>query len=104
MIIQFSKNGWEEFEYWIETDEEVTNRITALIKEIKQNPFRGTGKSEPLKFDLQGYWSSRITGEHRLVYRVEGKKGDNQTCYIIQCKFQLRRLIFLRSIAFFLSP
>ena len=87
MIIQFSKNGWEEFEYWIETDEEVTNRIIALIKEIKQNPFRGTGKPEPLKFDLQGYWSRRITGEHRLVYRDEGKKGDNQTCYIIQCKF-----------------
>ena len=87
MIIQFTKVAWEEFEYWVETDGDVTDRIIALIREIKQNPFKGTGKPEPLKFDLQGYWSRRITGEHRLVYKVEGKRGENQTCYIIQCKF-----------------
>lgn len=87
MNIQFSQNAWEEFSYWLETDDEVVDRITDLIKEIKQNPFKGTGKPEPLKFTLQGYWSRRITGEHRLVYKVEGKKGENQNCYIIQCRF-----------------
>ena len=87
MNILFSQNAWEDFTHWLETDDEIVRRITELIKEIKQNPFKGTGKPEPLKFDLKGYWSRRITGEHRLVYKVEGKKGENQTCTIIQCRF-----------------
>jgi toxin YoeB len=87
MNIQFTQNAWEEFSYWLETDNEVVEKISNLIKEIKQNPFKGSGKPEPLRYTLQGYWSRRITGEHRLVYKVEGKKGQNQTCFIIQCRF-----------------
>lgn len=87
MNVQFSEHGWEDFNYWLEADSEIVKRITELIKEIKQNPFKGTGKPEPLRYDLQGYWSRRITGEHRLVYKVDGKKGENQTCTIIQCRF-----------------
>ena len=87
MNVQFTQNAWDDFSYWLEADEEVVGRITALIQEIKQNPFKGTGKPEPLKFDLQGFWSRRITGEHRLVYKVEGKRGEKQTCYIIQCRY-----------------
>jgi toxin YoeB len=87
MNIQFTQNAWEEFNYWLVTDQSIVDRILELIKEIRQNPFKGTGKPEALRFDLQGYWSRRITGEHRLVYRVQGTKGKDQTCIIIQCRF-----------------
>ena len=87
MNIEFTKNAWEEFEYWLENDPKTANKIKALIKAIRQNPFHGIGKPEPLKFDLKGYWSRRITGEHRLVYKISGKKGNDQKCTIIQCRF-----------------
>ena len=87
MNFEFTKNAWEDLEYWIETDSEIVTKIKELLKDIRKNPFQGIGKPEPLKFDLQGYWSRRISGEHRLVYKVEGKKGTNQKCFIIQCRF-----------------
>lgn len=87
MNIEFTKNAWEEFSYWIETDPEIAKRIKELIKAIRQNPFKGIGKPEPLKHDLKGYWSRRITSEHRLVYRVSGQKGVDQKVSIIQCRF-----------------
>ena len=87
MNIEFTKNAWEEFSYWIETDPEIAKRIKELIKAIRTNPFKGIGKPEPLKHDLKGYWSRRITSEHRLVYRVSGQKGVDQKVSIIQCRF-----------------
>ena len=87
MNIDFTTHGWEDFSYWIETDNDTVIKIKELIKSIKQNPFRGIGKPESLKHGLKGYWSIRITGEHRLVYRVSGKKGVDQKCTIIQCRF-----------------
>lgn len=87
MHFEFTENGWEDFEYWIETDSSIVEKIKVLLKEIKKTPFQGTGKPEPLKHDLKGFWSRRITGEHRLVYKVEGKKGLNQKCFIIMCRF-----------------
>jgi toxin YoeB len=87
MNFVFTENGWEDFEYWIETDRDIDDKIKELLKEIRKTPFHGIGKPEPLKYDLKGYWSRRITGEHRLVYKVEGKKGVDQTCYVIQCRF-----------------
>lgn len=86
MTIQFTQNAWEEFSFWLDTDADIADKIRQLIKEIKQNPFKGTGKPEALKHELQGFWSRRITQEHRLVYKVSGAK-ENQTCIIIQCKF-----------------
>jgi toxin YoeB len=83
----FTPNGWQDFQYWIENDHETVLRINELLKAIRQNPFQGIGKPEPLKYDLKGWWSRRITGEHRLVYKVSGTKGDNQKCVIIQCRF-----------------
>jgi len=62
-------------------------RIKELLQDIRKNPFQGIGKPEALKYDLKGCWSRRITGEHRLVYKVEEKKGKDQKCYILQCKF-----------------
>ncbi len=87
MIIEFTNNGWEDFEYWIETDKDIVSKIKDLLKSIKNTPFKGIGKPESLKYGLKGYWSRRITQEHRLVYRISGKKGDDQKCSIIQCRF-----------------
>lgn len=87
MDISFTPNGWEEFEYWINNDSDVVARIKDLIKSIRQDPFKGIGKPEPLRYDLKGYWSRRITGEHRIVYKISGTKGVDQKCIIIQCRF-----------------
>jgi len=87
MDINFTPNSWEDIEYWIENDPEIITRIKDLIKSILQDPFKGLGKPEPLKYDLKGYWSRRITGEHRIVYKVLGTKGVDQRCIILQCRF-----------------
>jgi len=87
MNIEFTRKGWENFEYWLDTDDEIATKIRDLIKSIRQNPFRGIGKPEPLKHGLAGFWSRRITQEHRLVYKVSGKRGENQRCTILQCRF-----------------
>ena len=72
MNLVFSHDAWEEYLYWQETNPQMLKRIHQLIKEITRDPYRGIGKPEPLKHALQGYWSRRITGEHRIVYRVSG--------------------------------
>lgn len=87
MNIEFTQHGWEDFVFWLENDESITLKIKELINSIKQNPFKGIGKPEPLKHRLKGFWSRRITHEHRLVYKVSGKKGIDQKCSIIQCRF-----------------
>lgn len=87
MDISFTPNGWEDLEYWITNDPDTVIRIKDLIKAIRRDPFKGLGKPEPLKYDLKGYWSRRITGEHRIVYKVTGTKGVDQKCLIIQCRF-----------------
>ncbi len=70
MRLIFSENAWEDYLHWQKADKKTLNRINALIKEIQRTPFAGTGKPEPLKFGLSGYWSRRIDREHRIVYRV----------------------------------
>ncbi len=87
MNIEFTAHAWEDFTYWLENDEEVAVKIKDLIKSICHDPFKGIGKPEPLRFALKGFWSRRITGEHRLVYSVTGTRGADQKCTIIQCKF-----------------
>lgn len=86
MITAFTDHAWQEYVYWQENDPEILNKINELIKEIKRDPFKGKGKPEPLKGNLAGYWSRRISGEHRLVYRVSGT-GANQTITFIQARF-----------------
>jgi toxin YoeB len=68
----FSENAWEDYLYWQKTDRKVVLRINVLIREIQRDPFDGIGKPEPLRHALSGYWSRRITDEHRIVYKVEG--------------------------------
>ena len=79
-------DSWRDYLYWQQTDEKILNSINDLIKDIKRDPFKGLGKPEPLKHTLQGWWSRRISGEHRLVYRVSGK-DDNQQLDIVQCRY-----------------
>ncbi len=72
MNLVFSPQGWEDYQRWLETDREVLKRINLLIKDTLRNPTEGIGKPEPLRHALAGYWSRRITDEHRFVYRVVG--------------------------------
>jgi len=68
----FSENAWEDYLYWQKTERKVVLRINALIRDIQRDPFDGIGKPEALRHALSGYWSRRITDEHRIVYKVEG--------------------------------
>lgn len=90
MKIQFTENGWEDLTYWIENDINQIKKIKELINSIKQNPFKGIGKPEPLRHQLKGYWSRRINHEHRIVYEISGDKKENQICKIIQCRFHYK--------------
>ena len=69
MKITFSENAWEDYVSWQNEDKRMLKKINALIKDIQRHPYEGIGKPEPLKFDLQGFWSRRIDREHRLVYQ-----------------------------------
>jgi toxin YoeB len=80
--IIFHPNGWEDYLHWQKSDKKMLKKINSLIKEIKRTPYEGTGKPEPLKFDLTGFWSRRIDQEHRLVYRVE-----NNDLHILTCRY-----------------
>lgn len=70
MRLVFSEQAWEDYLYWQKTDKKLLQRINDLIKEISRTPHTGTGKPEPLKHALAGYWSRRINDEHRLVYKI----------------------------------
>ncbi|HDL8052210.1 TPA: Txe/YoeB family addiction module toxin [Yersinia enterocolitica] len=72
MRITFSSHSWADYLYWQQTDKKILKRINELVKDIQRTPFEGKGKPEPLKHNLAGFWSRRITEEHRLVYEVSG--------------------------------
>lgn len=86
MKIVFADHAWEDYQYWLDTDRKTLVRLNGLIEECRRTPFKGTGKPEPLRGDLKGWWSRRLTQEDRLVYRVEGK-GKDQRLEIAQCRF-----------------
>ncbi|HCC34423.1 MAG TPA: Txe/YoeB family addiction module toxin [Ruminococcaceae bacterium] len=77
----FSENAWNEYQYWVENDKKILKKINELIRDIERGGHAGKGKPEPLKHDLEGYWSCRITEEHRLVYSLD---ADN--IYIAKCR------------------
>jgi len=82
MKLIFADEAWEDYLYWQESDKKVLKRINELIKAIRQEPFKGIGDPEPLKFNWSGFWSRRINREHRLVYMVE-----NDSILIAQCRY-----------------
>ncbi len=71
MTIIFADHAWNDYLYWQRTDKQVLKRINTLIKDIQRTGHRGTGKPEPLRHALAGYWSRRINKEHRIVYKIE---------------------------------
>ncbi|MCG9885576.1 MAG: Txe/YoeB family addiction module toxin [Cyanobacteria bacterium] len=72
MKLIFAENAWEDYLYWQGQDKRTLKRINELIRATQRDPYGGIGKPEPLKHALAGFWSRRITDEHRMVYRVEG--------------------------------
>jgi toxin YoeB len=82
----FAAGAREDYLHWQATAPATLARLNDLIKECQRTPFKGTGKPEPLKGDLKGWWSRRITLEDRLVYRVTGS-GAAQQLEIAQCRF-----------------
>lgn len=86
MKLVWSRHAWEDYLYWQKADAKILARINALIGECLRTPFAGSGKPEPLKGELKGFWSRRITREHRLVYRVTGE-GTGQSLQIAACRY-----------------
>lgn len=86
MKLVFDSEAWKDYLYWQEEDPKIVSRINNLIGECLRHPFKGTGKPEPLKRNLSGWWSRRITGEHRLVYRVSGQ-GEAQALEVLSCRY-----------------
>jgi toxin YoeB len=90
MNLLWSDTGWEDYLYWQENDQNILRRVNALIGDIRRDRFRGIGKPEPLHDNLSGWWSRRISSDHRLVYRIVGT-GDNQRIEIIMCRYHYSR-------------
>ena len=82
MIVAFLPDGWDDYLHWQKTDKKMLRKINALILECRRTPFEGTGKPEPLKANLSGWWSRRIDREHRLVYRVRDGALE-----VAQCRY-----------------
>ena len=72
MRLIFAEQAWDDYLFWQRTDPKITRRIHDLIKDTARLPFEGIGKPEPLRHALSGYWSRRITEEHRMVYTSVG--------------------------------
>lgn len=82
MRIIFTSKSWEDLNYWQQNDLKIIKKINELIIDISRNPFSGVGKPEALKHQFKGFWSIRITSEHRLVYKVQG-----EDIIILKCRF-----------------
>ncbi|WP_293881898.1 Txe/YoeB family addiction module toxin [Sphingomonas sp.] len=86
MKLTFASHAWDDYLHWQTEDGKTLACINVLIKEITHDPFRGTGKPEPLGGNLSGWWSRRITREHRLVYRVTGS-GVGHAVEVAGCRY-----------------
>ena len=84
MIVGFADKGWEDYQYWVQNDKKIVKRINLLLQDIKRNPedSDGLGKPERLKENFSGYFSRRITAEHRLVYKIVG-----DLIVVAQCRY-----------------
>lgn len=80
--VAFEPQAFEQLGQWVTEDKKIFKKILELIRDIQRDSFAGIGKPEPLKYELQGYWSRRITDEHRLVYKVE-----EDLLIILSCKY-----------------
>ena len=90
MRLVFADQAWEDYLHWQPSEPNTLDRVNGLIRECLCSPFKGTGKPELLRGDLQGWWSRRITLQDRLVYRVTGS-GAAQQLEIAQCRVHYQR-------------
>ena len=81
-LISFESAAWEDYLFWQKNDKQVLRKINALVRDIQRDPFAGIGKPEPLKHNLAGFWSRRITDGHRIVYKIDG-----DDILIAQCRY-----------------
>jgi toxin YoeB len=86
MKLLWTEAAWNDYLHWQNSDRAILAKINELLQDAMRNPFKGLGKPEPLKENLRGWWSRRITGEHRLVYRVVGL-ATAQQIEIVQCRY-----------------
>ena len=86
MIVAWHQRAWEDYLYWQVQDAKMVRKINELLKDISRSPFKGLGQPEPLRENRSGYWSRRISQEHRLVYRIAGS-GEDQRVEVAQCRF-----------------
>ena len=85
----FLAQGWEDYLFWQQQDDQVVARINELLRDSMRSPFKGIGKPEPLRENWSGWWSRRINGEHRMVYRVVGQDTE-QRLEIAQCRYHYK--------------
>ena len=86
MRLLFTPQAWDDYLHWQKTDRRMLRRLNGLIEDTRRHPFEGIGKPEPLRGVLTGFWSRRITAEHRLVYRVV-EAADAQRLEIVACRY-----------------
>ncbi len=86
MKLVFTPSAWEDYLWFQDYDRKLLKRLNSLIKETLRTPFEGIGKPGPLKADLAGYWSRRITDEHRLIYAATTTEVT-----IIACRYHYVR-------------
>jgi toxin YoeB len=86
MTERWTAGAAQDYRWFLERDPKVAARIDRLLDDVKRRPFTGIGKPEPLRGTLAGWWSRRITAEHRLVYRVLGR-GAARELQIAQCRY-----------------
>ncbi len=82
MKLIWAEEAWDDYLYWQNQDKKLVKRINNLIKDIQRHPHQGIGAPEPLRHQWSGYWSRRITREHRLVYKV-----NEDAIRIAQCRY-----------------
>lgn len=83
--ISFETSAFDDFQVWATQDKNIYTKIISLLKDVLRSPFAGIGKPEPLKHELKGFWSRRITNEHRLVYKV-----TETEIIVVACKYHYK--------------
>ncbi len=89
MKVVFLSQGWDDYLFWQQQDAKVAARINELLRDTVRSPFKGIGKPEPLRENWSGWWSRRINGEHRMVYRMVGQ-SEEQRVEIAQCRYHYK--------------
>ena len=85
-MIIFTKSAFDDYLFWEKNDKKIFKKVNSLIKECLRTPFVGTGKPEPLKNELSGFWSRRINNEHRLIYKYEDEK-----LYVLSLRYYYKK-------------